>query len=158
MTSDADRLRDALAQLAWPVVVATTTVDGVDYGFTASSFTSVSMTPPTLGVFLADTAGSYPAFMRAERLAFNILGEDQEDVAKTFATRNPDKFAGLEVDHTAGVPALVHSMVTIIADIVDRRKAEDHVLLLARPVTVSSVAGGPLIYHQRAFHRLPAED
>lgn len=158
MTLDEDRLRDALAQLAWPVVVVTTTVDGVDYGFTASSFTSVSMTPPTLGVFLAESAGSYPAFMKADRLAFNILSDDEEDVAKTFATRNPDKFAGLEVDRSEGVPALVRTMVTIVADIVDRRPAEDHVMILARPISATPVVGGPLIYHQRAFHRLPTED
>ncbi len=155
---DEAMLRDALAQLAWPVVVVTTTVDGVDYGFTASSFTSVSMTPPTLGVFLAETAGSYPAFMRADRLAFNILADDEAPIALAFARRGEDKFAGLEVDRSQGVPALVRTMVTIVAEIVDRRKAEDHVLLLARPLSATPVKGSPLIYHQRAFHRLPNQD
>lgn len=153
---DTQSLRQALAGMATPVVVVTTTVDGTDYGFTANSFTSVSMDPPLLGVYLADTASCLEAFLRAERVAFNILADHQAQVARQFATSGADKFAGLEVhDDLPGVPAIAGSMVSLAGDVVERIVLGDHVLLLVAPTDSTDVQHSPLIYHQRGFHTLP---
>jgi flavin reductase ActVB len=56
--------RAAMAQLAGGVVVVSTEdTDGRPYGFTATSFCSVSMDPALVLVCLAETSSSYEAFM-----------------------------------------------------------------------------------------------
>lgn len=156
---DGQVLRAALAGMATPVVVVTTLVDGVRHGFTANSFTSVSMDPPLLGVYLAETASSFSAFMAAERVAFNVLAHDQGHVARQFATSGIDKFAGLEFDdEPLGVPVLRGTMVTLAGTVHDRVVIGDHVLLLVTPTDATEAMRSPLIYHQRDFHRLPGAD
>ncbi|MFT4286916.1 flavin reductase family protein [Nocardioides sp.] len=154
---DAPTLRSALAGMATPVVVVTTTVGGRHYGFTANSFTSVSMEPPLLGVYLAETASSYDAFMAADRIAFNVLAHDQGQVARQFATSGIDKFAGLALsEELPDVPALAGTMVTLAGTVHDRVVIGDHVLLLATPTEATSLGSSPLVYHRRDFYRLGA--
>jgi flavin reductase ActVB len=153
---DGGLLRDALGSMATPVVVVTTVVDGRRYGFTANSFTSVSMEPQLLGVYLADSSSSYDAFMRAERVAINVLAHHQADVARQFAVKGGDKFAGLDLDESAaGVPLIRDTLVTLAGAVADRVTVGDHVLLLIAPTEATPVRHSPLIYHQREFHRLP---
>lgn len=155
---DQQALRHALGSMATPVVVVTATVDGRHHGFTANSFTSVSMEPPLLGVYLADTSTSYHAFMRAERAAINVLAHHQEDLAVRFAARGGDKFTGLDLDcGLDGAPAIPDTMVTFAGNVVERVVLGDHVLLLMAPTLATPVRHTPLIYHQRAFRRLPTE-
>jgi len=157
--ADIPELRDALAALASSVVVVTATVDGTPYGFTATSFTSVSMDPPLVGVFLADSAASYGAFGRAHTVAFNFLGQHQEDVATRFATRGAEKFAGLDLAPSLAQgpeapPVIADTMVTLLGEVTERVVLGDHVLLLARPSVVTPVRHEPLLYHRREFRRM----
>ncbi len=56
-------LRRALGAFATGVTIVTTADEaGSPWGFTANSFTSVSLDPPLLLVCLAKSAGSYQAF------------------------------------------------------------------------------------------------
>jgi len=160
-SADIPELREALAALASSVVVVTATVDGVPYGFTATSFTSVSMEPPLVGVFLSDSAASYDAFGRARTVAFNFLGAHQAEVATRFATRGSDKFAGLALDACLekgpdAAPVLADTMVTLVGEVTERVVLGDHVLLLATPTVVTPVRHEPLLYHQRTFRRMEA--
>jgi flavin-dependent trigonelline monooxygenase, reductase component len=60
-------------------VTVVTAIDGGGRprGFTANSFTSVSLDPPLVLVCIARTAGSYPVFSTTTHFAINILGEEQ---------------------------------------------------------------------------------
>lgn len=158
-TADIPELRDALAALASSVVVVTTTVDGLPYGFTATSFTSVSMQPPLVGVLLADSASSYAAFGRARTMAFNFLGAHQADVATRFATRGAEKFGGLALDASLepgpdAAPVISDTMLTLVGEVTERVVLGDHMLLLATPTVVTPVRHEPLLYHRRTFRRL----
>ncbi|MEP9381579.1 flavin reductase family protein [Nocardioides sp. KR10-350] len=158
-SADIPELREALAALASSVVVVTATVDGTPYGFTATSFTSVSMEPPLVGVFLADSASSYDAFWRARTVAFNFLGAHQADIATRFATRGADKFGGIPLaacldKGPEAAPVIADAMVTLAGEVTERVVLGDHVLLLARPTVVTPVRHEPLLYYQRAFRRL----
>lgn len=148
--------RQALASMATPVVVVTTEHEGQRFGFTANSFTSISMEPPLLGVYIAETASAHGAFMRADTVAFNILAADQEHVARQFATSGIDKFAGLELDPAfPQAPVLVGTQVSFVGTIVERPVLGDHVLLLVAPTLSTPPGPPPLIYHRRTFCQLP---
>ncbi|MEL6267558.1 MAG: flavin reductase family protein, partial [Pseudomonadota bacterium] len=84
---DKKALRSALGAFATGVTIVTTTGEDGPAGFTANSFTSVSLEPPILLVCLAHTAASYRLFCAAESFAVNVLAAEQERTAMTFATR-----------------------------------------------------------------------
>lgn len=95
--------RAAMAQLAGGVVVVTTEdADGRPYGFTATSFCSVSMDPALVLVCLAETSSSYEAFMDCRGFAVSLLGQEQRALATRFATTGADKF---RAEDTVTTPA-----------------------------------------------------
>ncbi len=72
--SDNIALRQALGAFATGVTIVTARAlaDGAPVGFTANSFTSVSLEPPLLLVCLAHTAASYKIFCEADSFAVNV--------------------------------------------------------------------------------------
>ena len=89
-------LREAFGTFLTGVTVTTALrPDGTPVGFTANSFTSVSLDPPLLLVCIADTSRNRDAFTQARGFAVNILSETQKDVSNTFARPAEDRFAAV---------------------------------------------------------------
>ncbi|MEU4575128.1 flavin reductase family protein [Nonomuraea sp. ATR24] len=155
MTSS-DAFRSAMAAYASGVTVVTTVGgDGEPYGFTATSFCSVSLSPPLLLVCLAQSANCYPVFAACESFAVSMLRDGQDEVALRFANTAADKFgSGVARETPAGLPAVEAAMCVVECAIEDRYDAGDHMLLLGRVTWVRFRHGDPLIYFNRAFHRL----
>ena len=138
------------------VTVVTAPDDGEGYwGFTASSFISVSLEPPLVLVALDAKADCYAAFDAAEAFVVNILATGQKDVAVRFATRGIDKFAGLSTSpgkHTGG-PIIDGVAAHVECVMHERHVAGDHVLLLGLVVGGEREDVEPLLYYHRAFGR-----
>ncbi len=93
-TIDPRALRNAFGTFMTGVTVVTAhDADGNPLGFTANSFTSVSMDPPLVLVCLANSSQNYDALTQADGFAINILSEHQKDVSNTFARPVDDRFA-----------------------------------------------------------------
>ena len=134
MMSDARALRDAFGAFLTGVTVVTTVDDaGAPIGFTANSFTSVSLDPPLLLVCLAKTSRNYATLTAAKGFGVNILSEDQKDVSNTFARPVEDRFAAVDWrigPHGSPVFADVAAWFDCAThDVVD---AGDHVILIGR--------------------------
>jgi flavin reductase ActVB len=154
-SSAPDPLRRALGHMVTSVTLVTTVHEGIRYGFTANSFTSVSANPPLVTVFLADTADCYGAFAATEEVAVNILAEGQGDIAQHFATTGVDKFAAVELDPDRDdVPVIAGAMATILGSVETRRTAGDHLMLLIAVDEVVHNDREPLVYHNRSFRKL----
>jgi hypothetical protein len=99
-----DLFRQLLRRHAAAVVVIT----APGTGFTATSFTSVSLDPPLVSFCLAKSASAWPAIEASDTVAVHVLGHDQEHVARTFATRGIDRLAshGAWREGPDGVPLL----------------------------------------------------
>lgn len=96
-TTDPRALRDAFGAFLTGVTVITTVDEsGNPLGFTANSFTSVSLDPPLLLVCLARSSRNYAALTKAGGFAVNILSETQKDVSNTFARPVEDRFSAVE--------------------------------------------------------------
>src|SRR3712207_8529351 len=89
---DAGLFRSLLRRHAAAVVVVTAPGEP-PAGFTATSFTSVSIDTPLVSFCLADTASTWPAVARADVVAVHVLAPGHESVARTFATSGNDRFA-----------------------------------------------------------------
>lgn len=94
-TMDLQLYKNALAAAPTSVVIVTTLDnDGQPRGFTAGSFSSLSLSPPLIMVSLHRNAECHAAFETAERFAVSVLGPQHEEVARLLATRGADKFGG----------------------------------------------------------------
>ena len=80
------------------VTVVTTTDPEIKTpaGFTANSFTSLSLEPPLVLVCLGRDANLYEVFERASGFAVNILSASQREISNNFASSIEDRFVGLD--------------------------------------------------------------
>src|SRR5258708_15933237 len=65
-------------------------------GQRANAFTGVPMEPPLVLVCVDKSISSYPAMVEADGFLINILTDQQEELARRFATPDIDKFEGVE--------------------------------------------------------------
>jgi flavin reductase (DIM6/NTAB) family NADH-FMN oxidoreductase RutF len=140
-------------------VTITTTLDeaGAPVGFTANSFTSVSLDPPLLLVCLACTASSYEAFRATSRFAVNVLAAGQREASATFATRGADKFAAVRwAARATGAPVLDGVAAWFDCETDSLAPAGDHVILIGRVVAFGDAAAEPLGYWRGAYVRFGA--
>ncbi len=104
---DPRAFRDAAGQFMTGVTVVTAVdQDGAPIGFTANSFTSVSLDPPMVLFCLGKESDSLPAFGDAGGFAINILSADQQDLSMRFASKGIDRFEGVD-----WIPGLHHAPV-----------------------------------------------
>jgi (E)-2-((N-methylformamido)methylene)succinate hydrolase len=156
---DTRALRQAFGTFMTGVTVVTTQQDDGSFrGFTANSFSSVSLDPPLLLVCLAKAASSYPTFSEARRFAVNILAEGQRDVSGVFASKQPDKFAVVPWRLSAGGNALL-AETTAWFDCTTHEVVEagDHVILIGRVEEFSTSDRGPLGYVRGGYVTLGLE-
>jgi flavin-dependent trigonelline monooxygenase, reductase component len=93
---DPRALRNAFGSFLTGVTVVTANdVEGRPIGFTANSFTSVSLDPALLLVCLAKRSSNFATLIDAKGFAVNILAEDQAAVSNTFARPSEDRFAAV---------------------------------------------------------------
>ena len=96
-TFDPRALRDAFGTFMTGVTVVTShDGEGQPIGFTANSFTSVSLDPPLLLVSLSKRSSNFDALTSASSFAVNILSENQEDISNRFARPVADRYADLD--------------------------------------------------------------
>jgi flavin reductase ActVB len=152
----AHRFREAMASFPAGVTIMTT-VDrrGRPWGFTASSFCSLSADPPLVLVCLARTASCHPAFLDNDEWAVQIVAPRHRALAARFATTGADKFAGGEfAADDRGVPVLPDAPVRLTCSAHARHDGGDHSILVARVHDVVLRGGHPLLYFRRTFQSL----
>ncbi|MDZ4789963.1 MAG: flavin reductase family protein [Hyphomicrobiales bacterium] len=141
-------LRKALGLYVTGVtIVATLDKNGNPRGFTANSFTSVSLDPPLVLICIAKSAASYPVFAKAEAFAVNILAEQQREVSGLFASKSPDKFAVVEWRKGRGGSPLFEGVTAWLdcrtTSTVD---AGDHLILIGEVIDFHQTLANPLAY------------
>ena len=131
---DTKALRDAFGQFMTGVTVVTAVAeDGTRVGFTANSFTSVSMDPPLLLVCPGKHLSSLDVFRTCKHFAVQVLADDQKDISNAFARSNGDKFStGLWSSNEQGVPLLSGALATFSCVTHQNIEAGDHLVLFGR--------------------------
>ncbi|GAA1861566.1 flavin reductase family protein [Asanoa iriomotensis] len=128
-------------------------------GFTATSFTSVSLRPPLVSFCLDRASSSWPTLARASHVGVHLLGEGQQDVARTFATSGIDRFTAYADWRLGpfGVPLLAAPVAWLLCRVTERVTAGDHAIVLAEPVDGEhDESGRPLLYHMGAYGSVAA--
>ncbi len=136
---DPRALRQAFGAFMTGVTVVTARdTSGAPVGFTANSFTSVSMDPPLLLVCPGRFLSSYDVFRGCTNFAISILAEGQEDVSNTFAYLEGDRFAKTAWSPDAnGVPWIDGAAAQFSCRTHQSIEAGDHVILLGAVLDAS---------------------
>ena len=136
---DPHALRQAFGSFMTGVTVVTArSDDGTPVGFTANSFSSVSLDPPLLLVCPGKTLSSYATFANCTQFAVNILSEGQEKIANIFAGHKGDRFA--LVPHQLdlhGVPLITDAASQFSCTRYQALPMGDHCILIGQVVAVS---------------------
>ncbi|QLE72939.1 flavin reductase family protein [Streptomyces rectiverticillatus] len=153
-TITAERFRTSLARWASGVTVVTTVdAQGRSHGFTASSFTSVSLEPPLVLVCLDLRANCFDAFTGAEGFVVHVLGRDQQDLAALFARKGAEKFPRPgTVRSRRGLPLLPGALARLECRTERQVPAGDHLVLFGEVEHAEAGEGEPLLYYRKGFH------
>lgn len=146
-------LRRAFGAFATGVTIVTTLDgDGQPIGFTANSFSSVSLDPALVSVSIAKSAFGFSLFTESSSLVINILAENQRDLSNRFASRGIDKFAGVSWSSgVSGAPRLDRVVAWFDCENYQQVDAGDHVILIGRVVDYSYNTDAPLGFCRGAY-------
>jgi flavin reductase (DIM6/NTAB) family NADH-FMN oxidoreductase RutF len=145
---DTSEFRRALGAFVTGVTVVTTIQpDGSPRGFTANSFTSVSLDPALILVCIAKKASSHPVFSETQRFAVSVLAEDQRPVSGVFASKSADKFAQVAWHaRRTGGPVMDGAAASFDCETHQVMDAGDHIILIGRVVDFTHTSATPLGY------------
>ncbi|MBL8561168.1 MAG: flavin reductase family protein [Gemmobacter sp.] len=150
---DPRALRDAFGCFMTGVTVVTALDEqGKPLGFTANSFSSVSLDPPLLLVSIANRSANLAQFSKAKGFAVNILAEGQKDVSATFARPSEDRFASVYWRHgPVGSPLIAEVSAWFDCTMEQAIPAGDHTILLGRIGAFEANAHPGLGYYRGAY-------
>jgi len=150
---DGRDLRRAFGNFATGVTIVTTLdAQGKPCGFTANSFTSVSIDPPLLLVSIARSAFGCEVFTAAKGFAVNILARDQRELSNRFAAAGTDKFAGLDWQGKEGGSPIIDGVVAWF-DCSHHQQVDagDHIILIGRVLDYAYNTHTPLGFCRGAY-------
>lgn len=164
MTLDHLAFRAALGRFASGVTVVSTVHGGLDHAMTASAFSSVSMDPPLVAVFVDRRNRFHDAVVASRLWAVSILAESGQDAASWFASRGRPEYGQFDrVDHArgevTGAPLVRQAIGWLECETWAEYDGGDHLILVGRVVTARVLpddngadgADRPLLYHRSHY-------
>lgn len=151
--TDPRALRDAFGCFMTGVTVVTMIDEnGTPLGFTANSFSSVSLDPPLLLVSIARKSSNIAAFEAAPGFAVNILAEGQKDISANFARPVEDRFASVYWRRgPVGAPLIAGVSAWFDCQMEQVVAAGDHTILIGRIGGFEATPAPGLGYYRGAY-------
>jgi 3-hydroxy-9,10-secoandrosta-1,3,5(10)-triene-9,17-dione monooxygenase reductase component len=128
-----DEYRHVLGHFATGVTVITTVSGGVPAGFTCQSFGALSLDPPLVLFCPSRSSSTGRRIIESGRFCANVLADSQRALARVFAGKSADKFAGVGWSPSpAGLPLLNGAHAWVDASVETVHEAGDHRLVIGR--------------------------
>lgn len=146
--------RSALGNFATGLTIVTgETANGERFGLTASSFQSVSLSPPLVLYSIRKGAASIPLVEAAGRFCVNVLGETHEHLAKRFASSVGDRFEGLEWERAErGGWVLPDAIAVFECRLWSTYDGGDHLIIIGEVENMYRAPdGNPLLFFRGEF-------
>lgn len=134
--------------------MVTSLLKGKPWGGTMNSFTSVSLNPPLVAVFVMEESRTTTSIQETGKFIVNIMKHDQEGHSMQFANDGlEDKFAGISHQRSEdGIPILDNCIGYIECDLHLSQKIADHIMFVGKVKKASVVNDEEaLIYYRRTF-------
>lgn len=163
MPLDLDLFRAIVGSFPTGVTIVTTVdpADGAPRGLTSNAFSSVSADPPLVLVCVDKRSQTLPALQANGAFVVNFLAAGRDQLSNVFASKEPDKFAGVTWDASSlakGSPILVDDAIAyaecITAQVIE---AGDHYVFLGRIEGGGATDSAPLMYYKRQYATWPQQ-
>jgi flavin reductase (DIM6/NTAB) family NADH-FMN oxidoreductase RutF len=153
---DPSEFRQLLGRFATGVTVLTvTTPDGKPMGMTANSLASVSLSPPLLSVCVDREAELHDVLVKAPEFVVNVLGSQQEALARRFSDKHEDRFDGIGYHLSPeGLVLLDGALAHIICERYADYPGGDHTIVLGRVVGGETGDRRPLLFYRGGYATL----
>jgi flavin reductase (NADH) len=149
-----DEFKGALSCWASGVSVVTAEQDGLLYGLTVSSFSSLSLDPPLVLVCINNNNRLVEMAQTAGTFSVSILGSEQQAASNQFARpgREPTPdFGEIGVERVGGQAVVAGSHAALACALHDSLVQGDHTILVGRVEGVKTRPVEPLLYYNRGY-------
>lgn len=157
---DPHDLRLAMRRWATGVTVVTSKFNGIQHGMTVSSFTSVSLEPPTVLISLEKSTRTHELVLGSGFYGVTILANGQSEISDRFAgrqTEDQNRFIGLDTfTLETGVPLLADGLASFDCRVFSAYEVGSHTIFIGH-VLASQIRmneNRPLIYYNRDYRIL----
>lgn len=114
-------------------IVTSKNEQGEPVGFTANSFTSVSLDPPLLLVCIDNKSDNISAYTDNTGFAVNILSKDQQDLSNKFASPITDRFTDVAWHDSPNNNPILDNTAASFDCLLDQQiPTGDHTILIGR--------------------------
>lgn len=142
----------------FPTGVTITTVvceNGLPFGITVSSFTSVSLSPPLVLVCIDHRSAVLPHFAIGRHFGVNVLAEHQQELSIKFSRDRTQRFTGVEwYAGRTGVPLFFDVPATFECQTIQMLPAGDHFIVLGQVLHARFSDCSPLTYVNRCYGKV----
>ena len=152
---DSAHFKEVLGHYVTGIVVVTAMTPEGPAGFTCQTFGSLSIDSALVFFAAITTSPSWQRVRQVGVVGINILGDDQEHLARGFAVSGVDKFAGVSwVGAPNGSPFLEGAHAYLEGSIREVTNHGDHDIIVAELDYASTEPGGPLAYYRGGYRVL----
>ena len=148
-----DRFRSVMGHFATGVTVVTVATGEGPVGMTANAVCSLSLEPLLLLVCFDNAARTLPAVRETGRFGVNVLGSDQEDLARLFASKRPEreKFAGVAHSVHDGIPVIEGVLAWVGCRLERLIPGGDHTIGIGAVEAAEAGQGEPLLWLRGSY-------
>ncbi len=137
-------------------VVTTTTANHEAVGLTVNSFASVSLDPMLVLWSIDHKVTSLGDFTSSGKFAVHILADEQQELCKTFASKNVDRFSQCEWQFSENqLPIIDGAFAVLECKTFNVVEAGDHTILIGEVIRIQKDEKNPMLYHRRHFGAIP---
>jgi flavin reductase (DIM6/NTAB) family NADH-FMN oxidoreductase RutF len=135
------------------VVASYGTSGGSILGLTVSSFGTLSFDPPLVMFAIQHNADSYSVMVESQAFGVSLLGAEQAEVARLFATKGSAKarHTTFEVGQVVRVPLIPGALAHIECSTSQIVMSGDHVIVIGLVEAARTSDGRPLLYFAREY-------
>jgi flavin reductase (DIM6/NTAB) family NADH-FMN oxidoreductase RutF len=154
---DVSEFKASVGKYPTGVTVISTKHQNLLYGFTANSFTSVSLFPQLISFCLNKTSGSLSAFKSEEYFGISILASDQSSTSLHFASRINDKFNNVNysLGKLSGCPLIEESICWIECSKYRQLECGDHYIFIGEVLGAKILNDkSPLLYFSKSYQEI----
>ena len=156
---DITKLRETLGYYPTGVSIVTAPGShGQPVGMTINSLISISLEPPLVGWCVDRRAASFDDFSQCQNFSISILSEHQSALARLFASRGADKFAGLCAGQSEAGVLIPGACAWIRCSVYRFVPLGDHLMLVGEIMHFQHADEVPLVFAKGEFRNLAGEN
>jgi len=152
-TVDPGHFRAVMGNFATGVTVITASGPSGPVGMTANALASLSLEPLLLLVAFDNTARTLAVVRDTGRFGVNVLAAGQEDLARLFASKEPEdaKFAGVPHSVHDGLPVIEGGIAWVGCRLERLVEGGDHTIGIGAVESAEAGDGRPLLWFRGSY-------